>query len=546
MNLKKIDIFAPISIVLIIANLIAFNMLSSRLFGRIDLTENNMYTLSDVTKTTLANLEEPLTIKAYFTRDLPPPYNNIARFVEDQLSEMKAIGRGNFRYEFHDPSDEEELKKDAEKFRLEPIQVNEMKADKVEFKLAYLGMVLLYEDRQEVIPAIQSLQQLEYEILTKVKRITNVDDQVIGFLEGHDEIPLREEMTMLDRELRKLYDLKPVDLTTRATIPEDIDLLCIIRPKNNIMENDRFAIDQFLMRGGKLFMCLNKVNADMQTMKAESGMLRIDNWTEHYGFKVNDELVLDQKAPTLPFQTMTRYGRQITLVRYPLFPEIVNFNRDIMAMSNLRQVRLYYPSSIDTTFAADIDGVTITPLLWSSEKSTTQIGTYDINPLTFNERGLMVFDMANLPLGAVVQGKFTSFWKDKTVPIDDDGNPITDEEIIPQSPDTRIVVIGDGNFINDQYLVQGQDNLTMALNLIDWLVQDESLISIRSREVISRPIEEVSDASRKTVKYANMIIPPFLIILFGLLRWKVRNSSKKAMVAGYTVSRSENNSGGSL
>ncbi len=543
--MKNKSIFAPLSIVLIIANVIAFNLLSSRLFGRIDLTENNMYTLSDVTKSTLRNLEEPLTIKAYFTKDLPAPYNSIARFVEDQLSEMKAYGRGSFRYEFLDPGSEEELKKEAEKFRLEPIQVNEMRADKVEFKLAYLGMVLLYEDKQEVIPAIQSLQQLEYEILTKIKRITADDDQVIGFLEGHEETPLRQEMTMLDRELRKLYDIKPVDLTSRASVPEEIDLLCVVGPKQNFSEKDKFAIDQFIMRGGKLFMCMNKIAADLQTMQADKSALRVDNWTEHYGFKVNDELVLDSKAPTLPFQTMTRYGRQITLVRYPLFPEIVGFNRDYIAMSNLRQVRLYFPSSIDTSLTAEMENVTISPLLWSSDKSSTQTGSYDINPLTFNQRGMVIYDQAKLPLGAVLNGKFTSFWKDKSVPLDSDGNKISEEEIIPESPETRIVVIGDANFINDQFLVQGLDNLTMALNLIDWLVQDESLISIRSREVSSRPIEEVSDAARKTVKYANMLIPPLLIIVFGLFRWKIRSATKKAMVAGYAASRTNKvNSGG--
>lgn len=543
--MKNSSIFAPISIILIIANIVAFNMLSSKLFGRIDLTENNMYTLSDVTINTLSNLEEPLTIKAYFTKDLPAPYNSIARYVEDQLAEMKAYGRGSFRYEFLDPGDEEELKKEAEKFRLEPIQVNEMRADKVEFKLAYLGMVLLYEDKQEVIPAIQSLQQLEYEIVTKIKRITADDDQVIGFLEGHDETPLRQEMTMLDRELRKLYDIKPVDLTTRATIPEDIDLLCVIGPKQNFSDNDKFAIDQFIMRGGKLFLCLNKIAADLQTMQADRSALRIDKWTENYGFRINDELVLDSKAPTLPFQTMTRYGRQITLVRYPLFPEIVNFNRDYIAMSNLRQVRLYFPSSIDTTLADELENVTIKPLLWSSEKASTQTSTYDINPLTFNQRGMVVYDMANLPLGAVLQGKFTSYWKDKSVPLDQDGNKIIEDDIIPESPETRIVVIADGNFINDQFLVQGLDNLTMALNLIDWMVQDESLISIRSREVSSRPIDEISDAGRKTVKYANMAIPPLLILFFGLFRWKIRSARKKAMVAGYAASRTgKSKSGG--
>jgi gliding-associated putative ABC transporter substrate-binding component GldG len=525
MRIKSTNIFATVNVLLIVANIVVFNFISNNIFGRIDLTENRTYTLSNVTKEILRELPETLTIKAYFTRDLPAPYNNLATFVEDQLDEMKAYGKGKFQYEFLDPEDEEKLKEEAESFRIEPLQVNEVKADKMEFKLAYMGMVLIYEDRQEVIPTVQSFENLEYEIISKIKRITTNETQTIGFLEGHGEAPLREAMTFLDREIRKIYELKPVDLTTRNDIPEDINLLCIVGPLEDIPEKDKFAVDQFLMRGGKLLLAVNKVKTELSQMKAERSPLRIDPWTENYGFRFEDQLVMDLNAPTLPFQTMTRYGRQITMVRYPLFPEITNFNRDLAALKSLRQVRMYFPSSIDTSFAAALDSVELTPLLWTSEKSSLQNSPYDINPLT--QQGKYSYDQAYLPLGVLLQGKFTSFWKDKSVPLNEDGEPITEDDIIPVSPETRIVVFGDAFFFQDQYVVQGLDNLTLVLNVIDWLAQDERLITIRSREVSSRPIGEVSDNTRRTVKYANLLIPPLLIILFALFRWRVRKATKK-------------------
>jgi len=527
LSYKHSGILSPIGIVLIIVNLIFLNMWTSRLFGRIDLTENKVYTLSDVTKEILRELEEPLTIKAYFTRDLPSPYNNIARYVEDQLAEMKAHGKGKFRFEFLDPEDEEQLKKEAESFRLEPIQVNEIRKDKVQYKLAYMGMALIYEDRQEVIPVIQSLQNIEYEILGKIKRVTTEQTQTIGFLEGHEEPSLRESMTKLDQELRKIYDIKPVNLSSRSSVPDDIDLLCIIGPKGDIPETDRFMIDQYIMRGGKVLFALNKVDTDISQMQAKRSKLRIDSWTEHYGFKIDDQLVMDRNAPTLPFQTMTRFGRQITMVVYPLFPEVITFNRENMAMGVLRNLRLYFPSPIDTSLAAEMDSVTVTPLFYSSAKSAFQSEPYDINPLT--QRSMHTWDQAHIALGAIVQGKFESYWKDKDIPKNEDDEPISEDPVIPKSPDTRIVVIGDANFIQDQFLVPGLDNLTMMLNLIDWMVQDERLISIRSREVSSRPIGEVSDITRRSVKYANMIIPPVLVILFGLYRWRMRSARRRKM-----------------
>ncbi len=534
MEKQNKGIFSPIIIFLVIANLIFLNLWTNRVFGRIDLTENQIYTLSDVTKEILRELEEPLTIKAFFTKDLPSPYNNIARYVEDQLDEMKAYGRGSFRYEFLDPENEDELKEEAQNFRLEPMQVNEVKADKVQYKLAYMGMVLLYEDKQEVIPMIQpqELENLEYEILSKIKRITVDETPTIGFLEGHDEPALRESMTQLDQELRKSYEIKPVNLSSRSDVPDDVDLLCIIGPKKDIPEDERFIIDQYLMTGGKLLMALNKVDADISQMRANRSALRIDPWTEHYGFKLSDELVMDRNAPTLPFQTMTRYGRQITMVSYPLFPEIMTFNRDNIAMKALRQVRFYFPTSVDTTMAVEMDSVHASALLYSSDKSSVQNPPYDINPLT--QRGAYEWDRKNIPLGAVIQGTFESYWKGKDVPTregaeGEEGEPVTETEIIESSPETRIVVLADANFIQDQFIVPQLDNLTMMLNLIDWMVQDERLISIRSREVSSRPIGDISDGVRRTVKYSNMVIPPLLVVIFGLFRWRMRVARRKRM-----------------
>lgn len=521
------EFFSPLGILLIILNLAMFNLIANRLFTRLDMTETHMFTLSPVTKEILRTLPEAMTIKAYFTKNLPSPYNNISRYVEDQLAEMRAYSRGKLQYQLLDPEDEEKLKKEAEKFRLEPIQVNVFRSDKMEFKLAYLGMVLIYQDKQEVIPVIQSLENLEYEIVSKMRRITASKVPTVGFLEGHGEKALRQDLLSLDRELRKLYTIKPVSMTVRSTIPEDIDLLCIIGPSQDIPEKERFAIDQFLMRGGKLLIMANGVKTDVQNLWAERGPLRWNAWTDHYGFRINDDLVLDARSPTLPFQMVTQWGRQITFVPYPLFPELVNFNRDNVALKAIRQVRLYFPSSIDTSLVEGKENISLTVLMRTSEKSALQSYPYNINPLTL---GRPTWDHSGIPVGILLQGKFRSFWAGKEVPTDTSGSPITEDPVIPESPNTRIVVIADANFIVDTYLVPGLDNLTCVLNLIDWLVQDEKLVEIRSRQVTSRPLKEVADTTKKMVKYANIFIPPVVVIGFGLFRWRMRKASKLSRI----------------
>lgn len=543
MNLKRSDIFSPVGIILLLANLVVFNMWTSRFYGRLDLTENQVYTLSDVTVEILNELEEPLTVKAFFTRDVPWPDNNVARYVEDQLAEMKANSNGNFRYEFLDPTDEDELKKEAESFRLKQIQVQELRKDKMEFKFVYMGMALIYEDRQEVIPAIrsQNLPNLEYEILSKIKRVTTEETQTVGFLGGHGEPSLTQDMRALDGELRKQYEIKQVNLTTRTTVPEDIDLLCVIGPKEDIPEKDRFAIDQYIMRGGRVIFAINKVDTDISQSRAERSKLRIDQWTEHFGFKLGDELVMDTRAPRLPFPVMGGGDQQYMLFYYPFFPYIINFNRDNRALKELQQVQFYFPTAIDTSSAAELDSANAIPLLYTSSNSAVQPAPFNINPMSVYQ-----WDKVNLLLGVLIEGKFESYWADKDIPVDEEGNPVSDEEVIPWSKDTQIAVFSDAMFIQDRYLA-GMDlmpkvvhNLPMVLNLIDWMAQDERLISIRSREVFSRSVEteQIKDATRHAFKYANLIVPPLLVILFGLIRWQIRKGRRRAMDVSQVGSRS--------
>jgi hypothetical protein len=175
-------------------------------------------------------------------------------------------------------------------------------------------------------------------------------------------------------------------------------------------------------------------------------------------------------------------------------------------------------------------------LFWTSDKSAIQNEPYDINPLT--QRGKYLFDQKGQVLGVLLTGKFNSYWKEDKPPVTEEGEPVTEEEILRESPETRMVVISDANFLQDQYIVPGLDNLIMTLNLIDWLSQDEALISIRSKDVGSRPIKaDIADSVRRTVKYANMIIPPILVIGFGLVRWRTRKAARRMALRDLNVDR---------
>ena len=177
-----------VRVLVVFGILVLVNIISIRLFGRLDLTSNRQFSLSEASRELMQNLDDRVTVKAYFTEDLPAPYNNNRRLVLDQLNEYKAYAGGNLQFDFVDPA-EEKTEQEAVQQGIAPVQVQVVKEDKFEVKRAFMGMVFLYEDRREVIPVLQNTANLEYEISSTIRRLTVRERKTIGFLSGHGEPP---------------------------------------------------------------------------------------------------------------------------------------------------------------------------------------------------------------------------------------------------------------------------------------------------------------------------------------------------------------------
>jgi ABC-type uncharacterized transport system involved in gliding motility auxiliary subunit len=129
----------------------------------------------------------------------------------------------------------------------------------------------------------------------------------------------------------------------------------------------------------------------------------------------------------------------------------------------------------------------------------------------------------------MVSGKFTSAFADKEIPVDTSATAILPSgNKITGSPETRIVLVGDGDFARDQYL-GNSDNITFFANMIDHLVDDAGLITIRSKDVTLPPLEQVSDSTKNLIKYGNLLFPPVLVVGYGVIRWRIRKARRKAL-----------------
>jgi gliding-associated putative ABC transporter substrate-binding component GldG len=529
MKRKTWSVSSVSNLLVVIAIVVVVNLIGMRVFTRLDLTANKIYTLSASSKATVAGLSDRLTVKAYFTKDLPAPYNANARYVQDALADYRAYGHGKFVYEFVDPANEDKLQEEANRYRIQPVQVNVMEKDNVQLKRAYMGLVLIYGEKHETIPLVQDVQNFEYEMTSAIKRLTSAKLPKVGFLGGFDTPDMGQKLQQVTQALTKHYQVAPVNLQSgNNMIDPDIDVLLVVQPKQTLDDWTKFCLDQYVMRGGKIGWFINKVNADVQTSQATPLQLGFDDMTRSYGFSIANNLVNDLNASMINVQQQQGQFMITNVVRYPCFPHITDVNKQNPMVKDLQELSLFYPSSIDT-FAPAAGKVSFIPLFQTSEYTKIQQGRYDINPM--NQPKREEYASGRKLLGLAVTGTFGSAWTGKPIPHPTDSTampPSTD--IRTESPLTRMVVIGDGNFVQGQFVQGGGPNQILFLNAVDWLSQDNDLMSIRSREAAVRPLKEgISDGTKQTVKYADMFLPPVLVLLLGLFRWTAKRNRQKGV-----------------
>lgn len=512
--MKKKKIQRVVRIALVAGILIVLNFISIRLFGRLDLTSQGVYTLSDASKKLVGSLDDRVTVKAYFTEELPSPYNNNRRAVLDILNEYKAYAKGNLQYEFINPQGEKG-EQEVQQQGIAPVQVQVVNEDKLEVKRGYMGLLMLYEDRKEVLPVVQNLSSLEYDISSSLKRLTTRTKKKIGYTTGHGEADI-SNMRQAYQVLAQQYELTPVDLSKGEPVPGDIAVLLVVAPASRFQDSARYQLDQHLMRGGKIAFLLNRVAANLQMRMGQPLDVGLDDMLQQYGVRVNPDLIRDAQCANISVMQQQGGFTFQSQVPFPYIPIASSFSANNSIVKDLQGVVFHFVSSIDTGGAA-VKGLKSEVLVRSSKRSGRQTGFFMIDP--FQRYTPADLAESGIPLATIVDGSFKSYYVGK--------QPAA---TVAASPETRIIVVGDGDFMKDEFL-GNRGNLTFFANLIDYLADDAGLITIRSKNVATPPLEQISDGTKQFLKYANLLGPPVLIIVYGLFRWRRRVAFKKAMEA---------------
>lgn len=531
---------ALIRVLLVAGILILVNIIALNAFFRWDLTPNKIYTLSDASKTIVGNLDDKLVIKAYFTDNLPAPYNNNRRYLQELLDDYRNAANGKISYEIISPSDEEQLEKDAQKYGIQPVQVQTFESDRAAAMKAYMGVVFLYEGKQETIPFIGNTENLEYEITGTIKRMTEKELKKVGLMTGAN-MPGVDKISKVNQYLSKFYTVTNVDASKNNPIPQDIKTLIVFSPKSQqnqmmgmqqsppttVPENLKFAIDQYIMNGGRVIFLLSRVNvsSQQQFQLAQAVTTGLEDMLQNYGIFIDDDILTDKECALVSVPVQVAGLQMVTQMPFPYYPRIVNINKEIPSFAGLGQIFLGFTSSLDINQAQN-RGVKVSPLLKTSPK-TGKSEQFAIVQTTGRMLPDSLFKFSELTVGAIYEGTFQSFYKGKEIPSDtSEGSSPAPTSIKEVSPETKLILIGNADFPQDDF--KGPDeNLLFFSSLIDYMTDDIGLSMIRIKNANPEPLNPLEDSTKSSLKYGMLIGPPLLVLLYGVFRWRKKKSSRE-------------------
>ena len=529
--MKKLNGASILSILFLLGILVMLNAIGIRYFLRADLTSSKMFSLSKASKDVAASLEDKVLVKCYFSPNMPAPLNTMGPYLRDMLEDYRAFSHGRIQYEFISPGDEMKLAEEAQSFQIPPREVKSVAKDKYEAKRVYSGAVFLYRDKKETLPVISSIDNLEYEVTTIIRRIAAKGNPILGIASTGSE---REQVTMqkLYEELGRSYNVQPLDLG--IPIDKGVNAVLLLTPRQPLTPVQLYNLDQYVMNGGKLGIFANAYRFLQQQQGAYAIPigLNLNTILNSYGVGINDDVAMDVKCNVVKIPRQQGFIKYMDQMYIPFMPIVSTFNKGNVITRDLQQVAMYFPSSIDTTLAKE-KGYKIEGLLYTSDFSGKQSGqVVNITPL--NVMAKTDFLKKRIPLGAVVTGKFASAFAQSGPPADSTGVSSAQPMVTVCEKENRLLVVGDGLIAIDEYVRDPRQTLIIQ-NAADWLVQAEDMITIRSKEIPMRPLKNVGDVGRNLVKWANAGGPAILVIIMGIVLWQGRVLRKKATLAQYTT-----------
>ncbi|MEP5611026.1 MAG: gliding motility-associated ABC transporter substrate-binding protein GldG [Cyclobacteriaceae bacterium] len=552
MNEQKIHIVLQSIIVLLAVWLV--NQVADRSNVRLDLTEEKRYTISDATKSLLENLNEDVFFEVYLAGDLPPNFKRFSNSIQEMLEQFGQESGDRIQYKFTDPTQAQSTQARNQFFQalmekgLQPTNLN-FKQDGNNLQKIIFPAVLVSQGMQEIPVNLlkgnrasgheeflnQAIEGLEYELASAISQLGDGGIKKVGFVTGHGT-PEADLLAGFKNAILSKYDLFDVRLEGRKELV-GYDAVVIAKPRDKFTEEEKYLLDQYLMRGGSLIFFIDALSVDIDGAFSEEGTVAIPYETNledllfKYGVRVNRNFVLDINSVDMPV-VLGNIGDQpqIQMLTWPFFPLITNFSAH-PSVRNLDGIITRFTSTIDTVKAA---GVKKTPLAATTAYSKVlgppvRVAISDLEDELNPER----FNGGVQNIAYLLEGKFTSLYANRIVPRGFDKSAFMEK-----SEDGKVIVFADGDMIINEIDPESQEPLALGvegytkttyaneqlvLNILDYMVDASGLIETRSREVKVRPLDKVKLKQGRTKwQLINLVLPVVLILIAGGLKWYLR------------------------
>jgi gliding-associated putative ABC transporter substrate-binding component GldG len=544
----RLTVFSATGALLVAAILIFANVLSHYGYLRMDWSEGKIYSLSPASKHMLAGLEDPVLIKTYCSPSLPPQYAAVREYLENLLREYATYSRGKVRFESYASDDPAVFRQTAMREGIYPVRFNILEKERYEVREAFLGLVLKYLDKKEVLPFIQQTAGLEYDLSSRIKKMVRPTKKAVGYVSSNGALQLDELPKEVHTKLEEDFDLKLVDLDdVSSEIFKTLDAVMLLGPTQKLDDQAVYALDQALLAGKPVAVAADSKKIDLRNFVGSPLDLGLDGWLVHVGLPVRKNLVLDLQNQKISVSAQQGWLSITNIVDYPPFVVATDLDGAHPLTKGLDSLILPYAAPIDVSTTTA--GVRTTALVRSSPKSWLK-AAWDRQYAVLNPFEAQ-YPAAEEPKGpfvlaAVAEGRFTSYFPaPPQPPKKEEAKPGKGEkkkeakETPAQLPmlhesqaPGRVVVIGTSRFIQQDYPMPAT-NQAFFLNIVDWLAQDPDLIGIRTKAVAFRPLREISPGWKMTVRYADMFGGPLLVILLGIFRWRRRTAKTAARAALY-------------
>jgi ABC-2 type transport system permease protein len=529
------------------------NMVASQHFFRIDLTEEKRFSIKEQTKSLLRDLDDQVYVEVYLEGELNASFRRLKNSIREVLDEFRIYSDNKVTITFIDPTTAFSQKARNEYIEelaikgITPTRVVERNDGQTLEKMIFPGALVSYGGMETGVMLLkgnkaftpeeeinQSIEGLEYELANAIHKLTNIDRKRIGFVQGHGEL---DSLTVasFNNALLEKYDVYKVNLLRKASLQE-YDAVIVAKPKLAFSELEKYRLDQYIMNGGNMLFLLDKLEATMDSASREDYFafpyeLRLDDLLFKYGVRINADLVQDRNAGLYPVVTGQVGGKpQVQLMDWPFFP-LINRYADHPITRNMDAVLLKFASSIDTVKA---DGIVKTPLAFTSAYSRKVLAPV---PVSINEIRRNVkpenFSSGTIPVGYLLEGNFTSLYKNRFLPEGADQNTFKAE-----GEPARIIVFSDGDMArndvnprsgNPQQL--GLDPFTnytfaneeLLMNAMAYLTETNGLINARTKEVKIRPLDKEKIRTEKAKwQLINLVLPLMALIIYGMIRAYLR------------------------